>query len=233
MPMEAPRRRSAAPADAYAVTPRTRVRRRAQRGRYDRASVHAILDEALVCHVGFVADGQPIVLPTAHARCGETLYLHGSPASRMLRSLAGGVPVCVTVTLLDGIVLARSAFHHSMNYRSVVVLGRAHAVADDAEKRLALRSLVEHVASGRSGDARPPSAQELAQTLVLAVPLVEVSAKVRTGPPIDSAEDLALPCWAGVIPLELVPGAPVADPGLAPQLPAPGYATRYRRPGSP
>ncbi len=230
--MDAEEDRGGATADAYAVTPRTRVRRRAQRGRYDRASVHAILDEALVCHVGFVADGQPTVLPTIHARCGETLYLHGSPASRMLRSLAGGVPVCVTVTLIDGIVLARSAFHHSMNYRSVVVLGRAHAVEDEAEKRLALRSLVEQVAPGRSGDARPPSAPELAQTLVLAVPLVEVSAKVRTGPPIDSAEDGALPFWAGVIPLALVPGAPVADPDLAPGIPAPAYATRYRRPGA-
>src|SRR3990172_8158069 len=134
--------------DAYPVTPRTRVRRRAQRGRYDRASVHAILDEGLVCHVGFVADGEPFVIPTAYARAGETLYLHGSPASRMLRSLAGGLPVCVTVTLVDGIVLARSAFHHSMNYRSVVVLGRAHAVLSQAEKLRAMHALVEHVARG-------------------------------------------------------------------------------------
>ena len=219
--------------DSYPVTPRTRVRRRAQRGRYDRASVHAILDEGLVCHVGFVADGEPLVIPTAYARVGETLYLHGSPANRMLQSLAGGLPVCVTVTLVDGIVLARSAFHHSMNYRSVVVLGHAHVVRDEAEKLRAMHALVEHVARGRWDDARPPSERELAQTLVLALPLALVSAKVRTGPPIDDDEDHALPCWAGVIPLRLLPAAPLPDPRLAPGSAAPAYALRYRRPGEP
>jgi nitroimidazol reductase NimA-like FMN-containing flavoprotein (pyridoxamine 5'-phosphate oxidase superfamily) len=208
---------------------RTRVRRRAERGRYDRATVHAILDEGLVCHVGFAIDGQPFVIPTAHARDGETLYLHGSPASRMLRNLSEGVPVCVTVTLLDGVVLARSAFHHSMNYRSVVVVGRARAV-DDAEERLrALRALVEHVARGRWADTRRPNARELAQTLVLALPIVEASAKVRSGPPLDDAEDQALPFWAGVIPLALAPGAPTPDPGLAPGIARPAYAEDYRR----
>jgi nitroimidazol reductase NimA-like FMN-containing flavoprotein (pyridoxamine 5'-phosphate oxidase superfamily) len=219
-------------ADDFAATPRTRVRRRAERGRYDRATVHAILDEALVCHVAFVADGQPFAIPTAYARDGETLYLHGSPASRMLRNLAEGVPVCVTVTLVDGVVLARSAFHHSMNYRSVVVLGRARAVEDAEERLRAMRALVEHVAAGRWGDTRRPNAKELAQTLVLALPLVEASAKVRSGPPLDGEEDLALAHWAGVIPLRVVPEAPLADPALAPGIAAPPYAERYRRPGA-
>ena len=212
---------------------RMRVRRRAERGRYDRATVDAILDEALVCHVGFAVDGQPWVIPTAHARDGETLYLHGSPASRMLRSLSGGIPVCVTVTLLDGVVLARSAFHHSMNYRSVVVVGRARAVEDAEERLRALRALVEHVARGRWADTRRPNARELAQTLVLALPIEEASAKVRSGPPLDDAEDQALPFWAGVIPLSLVPAAPAPDPGLAPGIARPAYAEAYRRPGGP
>ena len=219
--------------ESYPVTPRTRLRRRAQRGRYDRAAVHAILDEALVCHVGFVADGRPIVIPTAYARVGDALYLHGSPANRMLRTLAGGLPVCVTVTLLDGIVLARSAFHHSMNYRSVVIFGDARVVEDESEKRDALAALVEHVTKGRAADARPPSSRELEQTLLLRLPLREVSAKVRSGPPIDDEEDRALPHWAGVVPLRLAAGAPIADPGLAPDRPAPDYARRYRRPGDP
>jgi nitroimidazol reductase NimA-like FMN-containing flavoprotein (pyridoxamine 5'-phosphate oxidase superfamily) len=221
------------PEDAYPVTPQTRVRRRAQRARYERATVHAILDEALVCHVGFVVDGQPRVIPTAYVRIEETLYLHGSPASRMLRSLGGELPACVTVTLLDGIVLARSAFHHSMNYRSVVVLGSARVVLDDEEKKRAMHALVEHVSPGRSSDARPPSAQELAQTLVLALPLALVSAKIRTGPPIDDEADHALPVWAGVIPLHLAPGAPLPDPLLAPECAVPAYALRYRRPVGP
>ncbi|TFG94202.1 MAG: pyridoxamine 5'-phosphate oxidase family protein [Myxococcales bacterium] len=219
--------------DAYPVTPRTLVRRRAQRGHYERTTVHAILDEALVCHVGFVADGEPIVIPTAYARIAETLYLHGSPANRMLRNLADGLPVCVTVTLLDGIVLARSAFHHSMNYRSVVVLGQAHAVLDPAEKLRAMHALVEHVSPGRWDDARSPSEQGLAQTLVLALPLERVSAKVRTGPPIDDEPDHALPCWAGVIPLHLAPGVPLPDPLLAADRATPAYALRYRRPLGP
>ena len=231
--MDAPE--TGTPAAASAAAPpseRTRVRRRAQRGRYDRETVHAILDEGLVCHLAFAPDGQPCVLPTAYARAGDTLYLHGSPANRMLRHLAGGLPVCVAVTLLDGVVLARSAFHHSMNYRSVVVFGTARVVTEAGEKARAMRALVEHVAPGRSRDARAASAAELAQTLVLALPLDEASAKVRSGPPIDAEEDLGFACWAGVVPLRLAPGAPVADPGLPPGLVAPGYARRYRRPGA-
>jgi nitroimidazol reductase NimA-like FMN-containing flavoprotein (pyridoxamine 5'-phosphate oxidase superfamily) len=207
------------------------VRRRAERGRYDRATVHAILDEGLVCQVAFVAEGQPFAIPTAYARDGETLYLHGSPASRMLRSLAGGIPVCVGVTLLDGLVLARSAFHHSMNYRSVVVLGRARLVEEAEERLRAMRALVEHVAPGRWADTRRPSARELAQTCVLALPLSEASAKVRSGPPLDAEEDHALPYWAGVVPLRLVPEPPLPDPRLAPGIAAPAYAGCYRRPG--
>jgi nitroimidazol reductase NimA-like FMN-containing flavoprotein (pyridoxamine 5'-phosphate oxidase superfamily) len=206
------------------------VRRRAERGRYDRETVHAILDEGLVCQVAFVADGQPFAIPTAYAREGATLYLHGSPASRMLRSLSGGIPVCVSVTLLDGLVLARSAFHHSMNYRSVVVLGRARVVDGAGERLRAMRALVEHVAPGRWADTRQPSAKELAQTCVLALPLAEASAKVRSGPPLDAEEDHALSHWAGVIPLRLVPEAPLPDPRLAPGIAAPAYTGRYRRP---
>ena len=215
--------------DAYPVTPRTQVRRRAQRGRYDRASVHAILDEGLVCHVGFVADGEPFVIPTADARAGETLYLHGSPASQMLRSLAGGLPVCVTVTLVDGIVLARSAFHHSMNYRSVVAYGHPREVTDPDEKDRAQAALVDHVARGRAQDARMPNQRELEQTTILAIELEEVSAKVRTGPPNDAAEDLELPVWAGVLPLRVVPGEPEPAPDLRPGLDTPDYVTAYRR----
>lgn len=212
------------------VTPRTELRRRPDRGRHDLATVHAILDEGLVCHVGFVAEGHPFVIPTAYARIGDTLYLHGSPANRMLRTLEKDVPVCVTVTLLDGIVLARSAFHTSMNYRSVLVLGHAHRVRDEAERRRALIALVEHVAPGRSRDVRLPSDEELAFTKVLALPLREASAKVRTGPPVDDEADLHLPHWAGVLPLPLVPGVPVADPDLHADVPAPAYVTGYRRP---
>ncbi len=224
--------RSGPRARELASTARTRVRRRPDRGRYDRETMHAILDEGLVCHVAFVADGQPFAIPTAYAREGETLYLHGSPASRMLRHVGGGIPVCVSVTLVDGLVLARSAFHHSMNYRSVIVLGRARAVADAEERLRAMRALVEHVAPGRWTDTRAPSAKELAQTCVLALPLVEASAKVRSGPPLDDEEDHALPFWAGVIPLRLAPGAALPDPLLAPGIAVPAYAGTYRRPGS-
>ena len=195
---------------------RVRVRRLPQRGVYDRAAVHAILDEALVCHVGFVVDGQPYVIPTIHARVGDVLYVHGSAASRMLRTLREGVPVAVTATLVDGLVMARSAFHHSMNYRSVIALGTGSEVCDPAEKRAALDAIVEHVAPGRSAEVRPPSELEMKATLVLKLPLDEVSAKVRSGPPIDDEEDYALGCWAGVIPLALQPRAPVPDPRRAP-----------------
>ncbi len=200
------------------VTERTRVRRLSNRANYDRETIHAILDEALVCHVGFVVDGAPVVIPTIHWREDDTLYVHGSAASRMLRSLKGGVDACVTVTLIDGLVLARSAFHHSMNYRSVVVFGKAREVTGD-EKTQALEGLVEHVMRGRSRDVRPPNEIELKQTLVLALPLEEASAKIRTGGPVDDEEDYAMPIWAGVLPLKLTPGAPIADEGVTAQLP--------------
>ena len=212
------------------LTERTRVRRHPERGVYDRAAIDAILDEALFCHVGFVEDGQPFVIPTIHARAGDTLYLHGSPASRMLQELSGGVDVCVTVTLLDGIVLARSVYNHSLNYRSVVVLGRAQRLDDPDEKLAALTTIVEHVVAGRSLDARMPSEKELAGTSVLALPLDEASAKVRTGPPKDFDEDVPLPIWAGVIPLRMVADAAVAEERVPPTVPLPGYVTAYGRP---
>ncbi|HVG22784.1 MAG TPA: pyridoxamine 5'-phosphate oxidase family protein [Thermoanaerobaculia bacterium] len=200
------------------MTDRTRVRRLAKRASYDRETIHAILDEARVCHVGFVVDGAPVVIPTIHWRVGDTLYVHGSAASRMLRSLRDGVDACVTVTLIDGLVLARSAFHHSMNYRSVVVFGKAREVTGE-EKVSALDGLVEHVVRGRSRDARPPNESELKQTLVLALPLEEASAKIRTGGPVDDEEDYALPVWAGVVPLKLTAGEPVADVGVTAEVP--------------
>ena len=196
-------------------TPRTTVRRLPARGAYDRDTIDAILDEAYICHVGFIVPhengGQPFVIPTIHARVGDTLYFHGSAASRMLRSLRDGVDACVTVTLLDGLVLARSAFHHSMNYRSVVVLGKGREVVDRAEKLRALDAIVEHVVLGRSAIVRPPNESEIRQTMVIAMPLAEASAKVRTGPPIDDAPDYALDVWAGVIPIRLEKGEPIQD----------------------
>lgn len=189
---------------------RTRVRRLADRGRYDAATVHAILDEAYLAHVGVVIDGEPRVLPMAFGRDGEVLYLHGAVGNALLRG-GDGVEVCVTVTHLDGLVLARSAFHHSMNYRSVVVLGRAEKVTDLAEKRRALDAITDHVLPGRADDSRRSNDAELRQTLVLRVPLAEASAKVRTGPPIDEDDDLDLPHWAGVVPLRLVAGEPEQD----------------------
>jgi nitroimidazol reductase NimA-like FMN-containing flavoprotein (pyridoxamine 5'-phosphate oxidase superfamily) len=210
-------------------TPRTTLRRLPARGHFDRATVNAILDEALVCHVGFVSDGQPFVIPTIHARVGDHVFVHGSAASRMLKTLQGGLPVCLTVTLVDGLVLARSAFHHSMNYRSVVVLGDAEAVTDNGEKWDALHAIVEHVAPGRWSEVREPSAKELAGTLVLRLPIEEASAKVRTGPPLDDEEDYALECWAGVLPLRLTPGTPVPDPRMPEGRPLPASVTRYAR----
>jgi uncharacterized protein len=192
-------------------TPRTTHRRLANRGSHDRDLIHAILDEGLVCHVGFAVDGQPYVLPTTYARMGDRLVMHGSLSNRMFRALASGAPACVTVSLLDGLVLARSAFHHSMNYRSVVVLGVAQAVEGREGKRAALEAIVEHVVPGRSRQARPPTDPEVDGTLVVAIPVVEASAKVRTGPPMDDAADLTRDCWAGVIPLHLAAGEPVAD----------------------
>lgn len=190
------------------------MRRLPKRGVYDREAVHAILDEGFICHVGFVHEGAPVVIPTAYGRDGERLYLHGSAASRMLRTLAAGVPVSIAVTLVDGLVLARSAFHHSINYRSVVMFGEARLVSEVEEKREALRVISEHLARGRWGEVRPPNLKELAATLVLGVPLEEVSAKVRTGPPIDDEEDYELPVWAGVLPLSIARGEPLADERL-------------------
>jgi uncharacterized protein len=208
------------------VTDRTRVRRLAKRGAYDRETIYAILDEALICHAGFVVDGAPVVIPTIHWRDGDRLYLHGSAASRMLRSLRGGVDACVTVTLLDGLVLARSAFHHSMNYRSAMVFGRAEEVRDE-DKTRALEALVEHVMRGRSSDARGPNEQELRQTLVLSMPIEEASAKIRSGGPIDDEEDYAMPIWAGVLPLTMTPREPVTDPRCSAAVP--DYVKAYTR----
>ena len=213
----------------YEMTPRTTLKRLPTRGSYERETVHAILDEALVAHLGFDHGGQPFVIPTIHARVGDHVYVHGSAASRMLRRLAEGVPACLTVTIVDGLVLARSAFHHSMNYRSVVVLGTAHLVTDDAEKSAALHAVVEHVARGRSAEVREPNALELKATSVLRMSLAECSAKVRTGGPKDDEEDYALPVWAGVLPLSLQAGAPVPDDRLAPGVALPGSVDGWRR----
>jgi hypothetical protein len=192
-------------------TQRTTVKRHPERGAYERATIDAILDEALICHVGFNVDGQPFVIPTIHARDGDTLYLHGSPGSRMLRTLRKGVELCVTATLLDGIVLARSVYNHSMNYRSVVVLGRARELTDHTEKLHAMECVVEHVVPGRWTEARQPNDSEIKATTILALGLEEASAKVRTGPPIDFDQDLELPVWAGVIPLDLRRGRPYSE----------------------
>lgn len=208
---------------------RTRVRRLPERAIYERAAIDRIIDEALICHLAWVDDGEPRVIPTIHARAGDTLYVHGSNASRTLRAARGGAPVAVEITLLDGLVLARSAFHHSMNYRSVVVYGRAREVTERTEKLEAQRSLVEHVVRGRAADAREPNERELDQTTILAIAIEEASAKVRTGPPKDDEEDLGRHVWAGVLPLRTVPGDPQPDPQLAPALPAPHYVTDYRR----
>jgi nitroimidazol reductase NimA-like FMN-containing flavoprotein (pyridoxamine 5'-phosphate oxidase superfamily) len=204
---------------------RSQVRRIPDRGRYDAASIHAVLDAGLQCHVGFVVDGQPYVIPTLYARVGETLYLHGSAASRMLRELQKGIAACVTVTLVDGLVLARSAFHHSMNYRSAVCFGTARLVEDADEKLRALEAISEHVIPGRWAEVRPPSALELKATTVLLFTIEEASAKVRTGPPKDDEEDMGSPVWAGVLPLRIAAGEPVADAGCT-SASVPLYVTR-------
>jgi nitroimidazol reductase NimA-like FMN-containing flavoprotein (pyridoxamine 5'-phosphate oxidase superfamily) len=201
-----------------------------KRGAYDRATIEAILDEGLVCHLGFAVEGQPYVLPTIYARAGGEVFVHGSAASRMLRALGDGVPMCLTVTLLDGLVLARSAFHHSVNYRSVVLLGTARSVLDAEEKTLALRAIVDHVLADRWPAVRAPSEQELKATTVLALSLSEASAKIRSGGPIDDEEDYALPVWAGHLPLTLVPSAAVPDARLAPGVALPAGLAGYRRP---
>ncbi|HJR09101.1 MAG TPA: pyridoxamine 5'-phosphate oxidase family protein [Pyrinomonadaceae bacterium] len=215
--------------DSFTPTARSAVKRLPKRGVYERERVYRILDEGLICHVGFVVEGQPFVIPTGYARAGDTLYLHGSQASRMLRALRDGIQVCVTVTLLDGMVLARSAFHHSMNYRSVVVFGRAVVVEEGALKLEALRALTEHLAPGRWAEVRQPTREEVRATLVLALPLAEASAKVRTGPPVDDEEDYTLPIWAGVVPLGLVAGEPIADPRLPVGIEPPPHVLNYTR----
>jgi uncharacterized protein len=215
--------------DNLSPTERTRVVREPHRGVYDRGAIYKILDEGLVCHVGFTADGQTYVIPTMYARVGDAIYFHGSAASRMLRRASEGVDLCVTVTLLDGLVLARSVFNHSMNYRSVVALGRATLVENPEDKREALRAFAEKILPGRWNDARQPNERELKATSILRLPLSEVSAKVRTGPVEDDAADYALPVWAGVIPLRLVADSPVRDERCDPSIPTPDYAERYRR----
>ncbi len=213
----------------FTATERTQVKRLPKRGKYDAETVYKILDEAFVCHVGFVVDGQPFVIPTNYGRVGDTLYLHGSAASRMLRTLSAGIPVCVTVTLVDGLVLARSAFHHSVNYRSVVILGTATLVDEPTEKMEALRLFTEHIMKGRWDEIRWPNEQEMKGTTVLALPLEEVSAKVRVGGPVDDEEDYSLPVWAGVLPLAQTKGEPIADEKLKAGTPVPGYITGYER----
>lgn len=214
--------------DTFPPTGRTTVRRIPQRGVYDKAEVYAILDEGFVCHAGFAIDGQPYVIPTGYARSGDEIYLHGSAASRMLRSLGDGIDVCVTVTLIDGFVLSRSAFHHSINYRSVVILGRARVLSDPAEKTAALQCFTNHILPGRWDEVRPPSDQELKGTMVLALPLEEVSAKVRRGPPVEDEGDLLRPTWAGVVPLTGQLGDPVPMDDLVPGV-APIDRSRFTR----
>ena len=213
----------------FTQTDRTKLKRLPKRGHFDRETVYGILDEGFICHVGFAPEGQPFVIPTGYARDGDKLYIHGSQASRMLRTLSDGVDACVTVTIIDGLVLARSAFHHSMNYRSVVIFGRAMLVEDREEKMAALLALSEHFVRGRWADVREPTEQEMKQTTVLSLPLVEASAKVRTGPPLDDEEDYAMDVWAGVIPLRLVADEPVADPRLTDGIQIPAYAREYKR----
>jgi len=208
---------------------RTRVTREPQRGVYDRETIYKILDEGLVCHVGFTADDQTFVIPTMYARVGDAIYFHGSAASRMLRRVGEGVNVCVTVTLLDGLVLARSVFNHSMNYRSVVALGAATLVDSPTEKLEALRAFTEKILPGRWNDARQPNEQELKSTSILRLPLTEASAKVRVGPPLDDDADYSLRVWAGVVPLRLVAEAPIPDEKCVPSIPVPAYAARYTR----
>jgi nitroimidazol reductase NimA-like FMN-containing flavoprotein (pyridoxamine 5'-phosphate oxidase superfamily) len=215
-----------------APSDRTTVRRKPQRAAYDRPTIHAILDAGFVCHVGFLVDGQPYVIPTLYVRLGDHLYLHGSPASRMLQTLQEGGIISIAVTLIDGLVLARAALHHSMNYRSVVVFGTASTVEDPARKAEILRGLSDHVIPGRWDDVRAPTEKELRQTLVLSIPIDEASAKIRTGPPIDDEADYELAVWAGVVPLSLVAGTPIGDARLRPGLKPPGHAADYQGPKS-
>ena len=215
--------------DSNLPSERTRVIREPHRGAYDRETIDKILDEAFVCHVGFSVEGQPYVIPTLFARVGDAIYLHGSAASRMLRNIGAGISVCITVTLTDGFVLARSVFNHSMNYRSVVALGKATIVDAPEEKLEALRAFTEKIIAGRWDDARQPNEKELKATSILRLPLTEVSAKMRSGPVEDDAPDYALPVWAGIIPLSLAPGTPIRDERCDPAIPTPAYAAQYKR----
>ena len=210
-------------------TKRTKVKRLPDRGRYDRETIDAILDEGFICHVGFVVEGQPYVIPTGYARVGDHIYIHGSAASRMLRNLSQGIDICLTVTLIDGLVLARSAFHHSINYRSVVILGKAELVSDVGEKNAALEALTEHIVPGRWAEVRWPNELELKATTVLKLPIDEASAKIRTGDPKDDEEDYAMDVWAGVLPLELRTGEPIADTRQNSSSTVPAYVKNYRR----
>ena len=212
-----------------APSARTRVVREPQRAVYDRTAAYEILDEGFICHVGFASDDQPYVIPTSYGRSGDVLYIHGSSASRMLRHATSGAPVCVTVTLLDGLVLARSIFNHSMNYRSIVILGTAQEISNREEKLAALRAMSDHILPGRWNEVRPPSEQELKATTILRLPIEEFSAKVRQGPPIDDEEDYSFPTWAGVIPLNLIAGEAVGDERLSPGVGVPEYARNYSR----
>ena len=214
---------------SFPQTERTTLKRLPKRGVFDREIVYGILDEGFICHVGFAVEGQPFVIPTGYARVDDQLFIHGSQVSRMLRTLSSGIDVCVTVTLVDGLVLARSAFHHSINYRSVVVFGNAALVEDRTAKLAALLAFSEHVIRGRWNDVREPTEQELKATTVLSLPLAEASAKVRTGPPIDDEEDYRLNVWAGVLPLKLSAGAPINDPRLPEDIEPPAYTLNYWR----
>ena len=210
-------------------TTRTQVLRHRERGDYDRSLIYSVLDEALICHVGFVVDQQPVVIPTIHARVDDRLYMHGAVANRMLKTLRTGVQACVTVTIVDGLVLARSAFHHSMNYRSVMIFGTATETTDLDEKRKAFEAIVEHVCAGRAKEVRAPDDNETKATLVMSLPIVEASAKVRTGSPVDAERDYSLPCWAGVLPLKVQPQAPIPDARLAKDTPVPTNIGSYVR----
>jgi hypothetical protein len=220
------------PGEFQPASDRVRLRRKRERGSYDREVIEQILDEALIAHLGIVQDGQPIVIPTLHARIGDSVYCHGAVASRTLKALATGAPVCLTVSLIDGLVLARSAMHHSANYRSVMLLGTGRPVEDPAEKAAALEAVVEHIVPGRWPDVRWPTEKELKATAVVAIPIEEASAKIRTGQPIDEEEDYALPAWAGIIPLACRPGPAEPDPRMPAERPTPPYVAAYSRPSA-
>lgn len=214
----------------FAPTARTRINRHSERGRYSAADIYPIVDEALICHVGLVADGQPLVIPMIHARLGDTLYLHGAPASRLLQQAKSGIPLCVTVSLVDGIIFARAVFKHSLNFRSAVLFGTGRLVHDPDEKMRAFEAVTEHIAKGRWAEARWPTRKEMAATLVVAMDIDGASAKVRTGGPLDDDEDLSLPIWAGVLPLAQTPQPPIADPRAIAENSIPDYIKDYHRP---